>query len=116
MTQHPNYIIMDALDECPDTTGVSSAREEVLSLVNELVDLHLPNLHICATSRPEIDIRDVLEPSTSLRISLHDHPGQKEDIADFVRSFTHSDIKMKRWREDDRKLVIETLSEKADGM
>ena len=116
MTQHPNYIIMDALDECPDTTGVSSAREEVLSLVNDLVDLHLPNLHICTTSRPEIDIRGVLEPSTSLRISLHDQPGQKEDIANYIRSVVHSDIKMKRWREDDRKLVIDTLSEKADGM
>jgi hypothetical protein len=61
MAQHPNYIILDALDECPDTTGVPPAREEVLNLVNELVDLRLPNLHICATSRPEIDIRTVLE-------------------------------------------------------
>jgi hypothetical protein len=116
MAQHPNYIILDALDECPDTTGVPSAREEVLNLVNELVDLRLPNLHICVTSRPEIDIRTVLEPSTSLRISLHDQPGQRENIAEYIRSVVHSDIKMKRWREDDRKLVIEALSEKADGM
>lgn len=115
-SQHPSYIILDALDECPDTTGVPSAREEVLNLVNELVDLRLPNLHICATSRPEIDIRTVLEPSTSLRISLHDQPGQKEDIAKYIRCVVHSDIKIKRWREDDKKMVIEVLSEKADGM
>ena len=116
MTQHPSYIVLDALDECPDTTGVPSAREEVLNLVNELVDLRLPNLHICATSRPEIDIRTVLEPSTSLRISLHDQPGQKEDIAEYIRCVAHSDTKMKRWREDDRKMVIDVLSERADGM
>lgn len=116
MTQHPNYIIMDALDECPNTTGVPSAREEVLGLVNDLVDLRLPNLHICVTSRPEIDIRTVLEPSTLRCISLHDQPGQKEDIAQYIISVVHSDNNMKRWRDDDRKLVIEALSEKADGM
>ena len=116
MTQQPNYIIIDALDECPDTTGVPSAREQVLSLVNDLVDFRLPNLHICVTSRPEIDIRTVLEPLTSFRISLHDQPGQMEDIAEYIRSVVHSDLKMKRWREDDRKMVIEVLSEKADGM
>lgn len=116
MTHHSNFIIIDALDECPNTAGVPSARECVLGLVNELVDLHLPNLHICLTSRPETDIRIVLEPSTSCHISLHDHPGQKEDIAEYIRSVVRSDIKMKAWRADDRKLVVKTLSEKADGM
>ena len=115
-TQHPNYIIMDALDECPDTTGMPSAREEVLNLINDLVDLRLPNLHICVTSRPEVDIRTALEPSASRHISLHDQPGQKEDIAEYITSVVHTDVKMKRWREDDRKLVVETLSERADGM
>jgi len=66
--------------------------------------------------RPEIDIRTVLEPSISRRISLHDQPGQKEDITEYISSVVHSDIKTKRWREDDRKLIVEALSEKADGM
>jgi hypothetical protein len=86
MTQHPIYIIVDALDECPNTSGVRSPRERVLSLIKDLVDLRLPNLHICATSRPEIDIRNRLEPLTSLRISLHDQTGHKEDIAKYIRS------------------------------
>ena len=63
-----------------------------------------------------IDFRTVLEPSTSRSISLHDQPGQKEDIAEYIRFVVRSDTKMKRWREQDRKLVIEALSEKADGM
>jgi hypothetical protein len=54
--QGPTYIILDALDECPNNSGIPSPRKEVLQLINELVDLRLPNLHICATSRPEIDI------------------------------------------------------------
>ncbi|KAI0269057.1 hypothetical protein BGY98DRAFT_1015877, partial [Russula aff. rugulosa BPL654] len=59
---------MDALDESPITSGIPSARERVLQLLKELVDLGLPNLHICVTSRPEIDIRNALEPLTSLRV------------------------------------------------
>ena len=91
-------------------------REEVLDLVKGLVDLHLPNLHICVTSRPEIDIQTILEPLTSLRVSLHNQSGQKKDIVNYVSSIVSSDLKMRRWREEDRKLVIETLSERADGM
>ncbi len=116
MTQHPIYIIVDALDECPDTSGVRSPRERVLSLVKDLVNLHLPNLHICITSRPEIDIRVRLEPLTSRRVSIHDQTGHKEDIAKYIRSEVDVIANDKRWREDDKKLVIETLSEKADGM
>jgi hypothetical protein len=114
----PTYIIVDALDECPDTSGIQSPREKVLDLVEELAGLHLPNLRLCITSRPEVDIRTVLEPltSTSNRISLHDERGQEKDIVDYISSVVHSDRKMRRWREDEKKLVIETLSGRADGM
>ena len=112
------YIIMDALDESPITSGIPSARERVLQLLKELVDLGLPNLRICATSRPEIDIRNAIKPLTSLRVSLHDETGQKEDIAEYVRSIVYldSDTNMTRWKKEDKELVIETLSERADGM
>jgi hypothetical protein len=78
--QRPIYLIIDALDECSNTSGIPSHRNRVLQLVKELIDLHLPNLHICVTSRPEVDIREVLEPLTSRRVSLHDQSGQKKDI------------------------------------
>lgn len=54
--QAPIYIIVDALDECPNTYCRPSPRQKVLMLVEELVDLHVPDLHICVTSRLEIDI------------------------------------------------------------
>src|SRR5258707_10023971 len=116
--QRPIYLIMDALDESPITSGIPSAREKVLHLLKELVDLGLPNLHICVTSRPEIDIRNAIEPLTSLRVSLHDQTGQKEDIADYVRSivYSNSDTNMKRWKEEDKEIVVKTLAERADGM
>ena len=112
----PVYLIIDALDECPDTSGLPSPREQVLDLLTELVELSLPNLHICVTSRPEVDIRTALEPLTSRQVSLHDQSGQKEDIINYVTSVVHSDPKMRRWRDEDKKLVIDTLSERAAGM
>ena len=112
----PVYLIIDALDECPDSSGMPSPREQMLDLLKELVDLSLPNLHICVTSRPEIDIRTALEPLTSCQVSLHNQSGQKKDIIDYVTSVVHSNPKMRRWRDEDKKLVIDTLSERADGM
>jgi hypothetical protein len=116
--QHPIYLIVDALDESPATSGIPSPRERVLQLVRELVDLRHQRLHICVTSRPEIDIKEVLEPLTSRRVSLHDQTGQKKDIADYVRSVVYSNSEpiIRRWKKEDKDLVIDTLSERADGM
>ena len=116
--QPPTYLIIDALDESPNTLGIPSHRERVLHLLEELVELRLPNLHICVTSRPEIEIRDVLEPLTSGRVSLHDQTGQKRDIVDYVKSVVYSTKEpiMRRWRTEDKELVINLLSERADGM
>jgi NACHT domain-containing protein len=111
--QCPTYLVIDALDECSDVSGIPTSRNRVLQLVKELVDLHIPNVHICVTSRP-----DVLEPLTSRQVSLHDQSGQKKDIEDYVRSvvYSESELIMRRWKKEDKELVIETLSERADGM
>ena len=116
--ERPTYLIIDALDESPNSPGIPSPREKVVQLVEELVELCPPSLHICVTSRPEINIRNVLEPLTSRRVSLHDQSGQKEDIADYVRSvvYSRSEQIMRRWRTEDKELVIKSLSERADGM
>ena len=112
----PTYIIMDALDECPNTFGMPSPREVILDFMKQLVELSLSNLRICITSRPEIDIRIVIEPLTTRQVSLHDETGQKKDIIEYVSSVVRSNMRMSKWREEDQKLVIETLSERADGM
>ena len=114
--QAPLYIVVDGLDECPNFSGTPSAREEVLGLIIELVNLKSRNVHLCVASRPEIDIQKVLEPLTSFQISLHDEGGQKEDIIAYIKSVVHSDEMMQKWRKEDQKLVIDTLSQNADGM
>ena len=115
--QLPTFLIIDALDECPDTTGTPSAREEVLEFLEDLITSSHPNLFICVTSRPEHDIQTVLNPLTpSNRVSLHEEGGQREDIKSYIHSFVHKDREMRRWREEDRELVITTLSKRAGGM
>jgi hypothetical protein len=114
--QVPIYLVMDALDECPNDSGIPSLREKVLKLVKQLVGLHLPNLRLCVTSRPEFDIRTTLKPLATQQVSLHDEDGQKQDINDYVTSVVRSDERMKRWRDNDKTMVIEKLTAKADGM
>jgi hypothetical protein len=127
----PIYLVMDALDECPNNVGVSSPRDEVLRRVEELVKLRLPNLRLCVTSRSESDICKVLEPLLepickvleplpeplqSYQLSLHDESGQTKDINDYVTHIVHSDRQMEQWPDKLKDLVIEILSKKADGM
>jgi hypothetical protein len=110
------HIIIDALDECPITTGLPSPREKVLEFVKELVKFYVPNLRVCVTGRPEADIVPVLDPLAFRSISLHGESGQVQDIAEYVRSVIHTGSEMRRWRATDKQLVIEELIKKADGM
>jgi hypothetical protein len=114
--QPTTYIFMDALDECPNTSEVVSPRDRVLKLVEDLMDLSLPNLRLCITSRREADVISVLEPLASHQVSLHDQDGQKEDISLYVKSVVQSDRRVRKWRVEDKELVIDTLIKKADGM
>ena len=114
--QAPVYLIVDALDECPDTSEVSSPRENILILLEDLIDLQLPNLHICVTSRPEADIKLVLEPLAFRSVSLHDESGQMEDIEKYINSVVNTSRKMRRWKAEHKQLVIDVLTDRADGM
>jgi hypothetical protein len=116
--RRPTYLIIDALDESPNTSGTSSHRDRVLQLLKELVNLSLTNLRIGVTSRREDDIKYVFGCWASHQVSLHDQNGQTKSIADYVRSVVYSDSQqiMRRWSKEDKELVIKTLSERADGM
>jgi len=107
---------MDAVDECPNNFGMPASREKVLVIVEELVSSRPPHAHICVTSRPEVDIQVILGALASHQVSLHDEYGQQKDIINYVKSVIESDPRMRKWREEEKELVIETLARKADGM
>ena len=114
--QTPIYLIVDALDECLNTPALSSPRKKVLALIKDFINSKLPNLRICITSRPEVDIKAILEPLSFRSVSLHDEHGQEEDIRKYIESVVNDDTKMQRWSSEQKKLVIERLTERSNGM
>jgi hypothetical protein len=110
------YLIIDALDECPNSSGYPTPREQVLDVIQAIIKLQLSRLHLCVTSRPETNIRDVLEPLAIHNVPLHKQAGQNRDIFKYVNHFVCTEPRVRRWQEEDKQLVIETLTEKAGGM
>ena len=113
--QAPVYLIVDALDECPNTP-LPSHRDQVLVFLEDLVDSKLPNLRICVTSLTEIDIKSTIEPLAFRSILLHEESRQKEDINNYIKSVVNTDRNMRRWKSEHKQLVIDVLTERADGM
>jgi hypothetical protein len=112
----PVYVVVDALDECSNTSAVLSPRAKVLNLIEELIKSQFPNMRICVTSRPETDIKDVLDTLTFRSVSLHDEGGQKGDIEDYIKSVIYTHPENRRWKPEHKRLVFDVLSGKADGM
>jgi hypothetical protein len=114
--QAPVFLIVDALDECPNTSALPSRRDEVLTLMEELIELRLPNLRLCVTSRPEADIKSVFDPLTSYVVSLHGEKGQMQDINNYIKSVVSTRRQMRKWKPEHKQLVIDALTKAADGM
>jgi len=114
--QAPIFLIVDALDECPNTSPMPSHREKALALLEKLIDSQLPNLRICVTSRPEVDIKVVLGPLAFRSFSLQDERGQMEDIEDYIKSVVEKDPRNRSWTAQDKQMVIDVLTNNADGM
>ena len=114
--QAPVYLIVDGLDECSNSSAIPTPREKVLKLLEGLVGSQLSNLRICVTSRPEVDIKEALEPLTFHSISLHDERGQVEDINNYIRFYINTISKVQRWKATEKELVIDVLIRKSNGM
>ncbi len=130
----PVYLVVDALDECPNTSSIpsprsdilnlieklikseTSPRSDILNLIEKLIKSEISNLHICITSRPEMDIKDALDPLIFRSVSLHDERGQKNDIEEYITFIINTDPKNKRWKAEDKRFVIDVLKRKAHGM
>jgi hypothetical protein len=112
----PVYLIIDGLDEFPSDSSLSSSREELLSLLEDFVEAKFENLRICVTSRPEDDIRTLLEPLAFRSISLHNQPEQQQDIRKYIEAFVSSNRNMRNWHQEHRQRVIDVLTDRADGM
>lgn len=101
--KEPVFIVMDALDECPQTPD-QPERVRLLDFLLNLSGKHRENLHILITSRPEHDIHSALMsyPSINLEVFV------ASDVKHFVKSSLQSgDLKI--WSVDIKQEIEERL-------
>ena len=110
-------IILDALDECKTRKG--NETEGLLSWIRHFQKLRLNNVHLLVTSRPEQDIRTILEAQIGKEsiISLQSNL-VAQDIYDYIHTNVREYEGFKRWRgRPEVQVEIENqLAEKANGM
>ena len=105
------YLIMDALDECPED---HEARQRVLELMERLTQ-GASNLKILATSRELPAIREsmVALRSEPMRIATSDVDA---DIQRYVANQLSGDRSFGKFRKETLLLIESTITSKADGM
>jgi hypothetical protein len=106
------FIILDALDECPEAKRAS----DILPLLNRLVSLGITGLHLLVTSRPERDIRRCISPLSSHHLDLSNTHEHKEDLARFISHELLSSEHYEDWPLNVKSQAKEILVEKAKGM
>lgn len=113
--QRPIYVVIDAVDHCPNTARPQSPRKKVLMFVEDLVRTRYPLLHICLTSSPEQDIKKALNLlSTPRLVNIDEEAGQKEDIKSHIRSFLKGN-QGTPWTRNNQEHITNTLAKRADG-
>jgi len=106
------YVIIDALDEAPESNG---KRSRVLKLLGRLAGSSFSNLHILVTSRNELDIRSKIGPLSHDGISIGDSVVDA-DIRKYVSSSIAEDDRMGKLAPDIKDLILSKLAEGAKGM
>ncbi|KAL6792822.1 ankyrin repeat-containing domain protein [Trichoderma sp. SZMC 28012] len=111
------YIIIDALDECPN---INTQREELLEILHYILDSNLNNLHMFCTSRKESDIdvslRDQFSKPGREPLDITSYLKEIErDIGEYIDS-TLTNAKYSSWPILIKAEVRKVLIEKSDGM
>ncbi|KAH7357189.1 hypothetical protein BKA65DRAFT_222136 [Rhexocercosporidium sp. MPI-PUGE-AT-0058] len=104
------YLHIDALDELP----LGSSRDHVIAYLDELAAMHIPNLHILATSRNESDIRAGLH-SWEMTLVI-DKKNVAEDMRLYVKSEISKDLEMSRQKDAIKDLIMRRLVDEGNGM
>lgn len=112
-TQSQTFVIIDALDECPN------AEEERADLCNIMEEIHswdCRSLHVLVTSRREADLTEAL-----LKIVTQEPVGIQgsvidTDIRKFVSTQLQTTPKLSRWSTELKAEIEQTLVKKSGGM
>ncbi|KAF2161722.1 hypothetical protein M409DRAFT_69535 [Zasmidium cellare ATCC 36951] len=105
------FVHLDALDECPEGHDV---RQQLLNSIERLLN-NAPNLRILVTSQDIRDIREFAErvDAESMLIAAR---AVDADIRKYVSTQLSLDRKLSQLDDATKRLLEDTLSQKADGM
>ncbi|KAI0033611.1 hypothetical protein K488DRAFT_69720 [Vararia minispora EC-137] len=104
-------LVIDALDECPEL----SRERELLPLLHNLVSHDSNHLRLLMTSRPEADIRRVMDRIPSHRLKLHDTDQHSQDLELYISDeLRRPEYDM--WSEDVKASVKAKLNQMAGGI
>jgi hypothetical protein len=105
------FIVLDALDECPEVKRAS----DVFPFLQRLVALEIRGVHILVTSRPESDIRRHMNQIASHCLDLHTMHEHSTDLALYISHELSLEI-YADWPQHVRLHAEKMLFEKARGM
>jgi len=105
------FLLLDALDECPEDDG---ARSDLLEGLQRLSD-SVPTLKLFATSRSLTEIQTVMEEMGADAVSI-DVGLANADIRTYVDEQLKKDRKLSSFDDPTKQLIQQTFAEKADGM
>ncbi|VDC02830.1 unnamed protein product [Peniophora sp. CBMAI 1063] len=106
------YFIIDGVDECP----LDQRRTDVLPCLEKLLSLGFSHVHVVLSSRPEIDIRLVIDHAGVGALDLLREKPHLQDIESYIMHTLTSDPAFGRWPKHLVDLTGATLRDKADGM
>lgn len=105
------FLHLDGLDEC---LGEQDGRLDILASLEMLLQT-FPNIRMIATSRDYPEIRSRIKSIQATPTPL-DRQAVDSDIQKFVSTQLAQDMQLRQWPAASRKLVEETLAQKAQGM
>ena len=107
------FVVLDGLDEAPMK---DNKREELLKWLTDLVGRLGDKLHICASSRPEVDIKEKFSTLDQVAEICMEEDKVGRDIALYVQKSLSNHMKLRKLPPALKAEIQETLFNKAQGM
>jgi hypothetical protein len=107
------FLVIDALDECPERVRA----ESLLPFLRDLVALDIGHLRVLVTSRPDPDIRVCMDVISTYSLDLGGVEERVDDLARYIDQDLYGP-KYGRWVNDIRLrgMARSMLNSKASGM
>ena len=113
ITKSQTYIIVDALDECPNT---EDERAELCNILKTMHSWNCERLHILVTSRKEADLMESLQPIVTQEPIGIQGSVIDTDIRKFVRTQLQVNSRLSKLSGELRAEIEQTLVKKSGGM